>query len=65
MIDPNARELYIAHLYNMDAIKALPATVRAAERLGFTVDINVTKDGMGKIHSLQVMTLAPEPPKQR
>lgn len=61
----NAREILIVHLYNKDALDSLPATVRTAERLGQTVDINITRDGMGKIHSLQVMASPPEPPKQR
>lgn len=56
----NAREIHIAHLYNWEGLRMLPSVVRTAERLGHDVEINVTKDGMGKIHSLQVMATPPD-----
>jgi hypothetical protein len=60
MINTKATEHFIAHLHNHDAMRDLPAMVRSAERLGCEVDIRIIKDGMGKIHSLQVMVLRPE-----
>lgn len=59
-VNTNAREVHLAHLYNPDAIAALPMAVRTAERLGFDVDIQICKDGMGKVHSLQVFATPPE-----
>ena len=57
----NQKEIHIAHLYNWDALRGIPHAVRTAERLGYEVEIHVSKDGMGKIHSLQVFASPPEP----
>lgn len=59
-----AKEHFIAHLYNRDAMRDLPIMIRSAEKLGCEVDIHVTKDGMGRIHSLQVMVVKPEDQKK-
>ena len=50
----NQTEIHIAHLYNRDAMIDIAGHVRAAERLGYDVEILVRYDGMHKVHSLQV-----------
>lgn len=56
----DAREIHVAHIYSKDAIAEMPSAIRTAERLGHNVEIEIRRDGMGRIHSLQCFAIPPE-----